>query len=124
MFSNFENAGKHMLGDFKDIKNLHLLDNLTALKTICNEICKQNNFTVLGVMEHIFHPEGISLVFLLSESHLSIHTFPERRFMSFDLYTCRQYENNESYENIFAFVKNILQASEEKSTLKITDRFF
>lgn len=124
MFSNSPHAGKHLLGDFKDIHNMDLLHNLNGLKDLCYEICTQHNFTILGELEHTFEPEGFSLVFLLSESHLSVHTFPERRFLSFDLYTCRQYDNNDTYEMIFSFLKHMLQASEEKSTIKITDRFF
>jgi S-adenosylmethionine decarboxylase proenzyme len=124
MFSNSTHAGKHMLGDFKDIRNTELLQNLSGLKDLCHQICAQHNFTILGELEHTFQPEGSSLVLLLSESHLSIHTFPERRFLSFDLYTCRQYENNSTYEMIFAFLKQILQASEATSTIHITDRFF
>ena len=125
MFSAFENAGKHMLIDFKNVQNLLLLNNKeNSLKDICKQICAENNFTILGEMEYNFSPQGYSFVLLLSESHLSIHTFPEKQFISFDLYTCRQYETNKEYEMIFSNLKNILQASEEKSILKITDRFF
>ncbi len=34
-------------------------------------------------------PGGWSGVVLLAESHISIHTFPGRRFASIDVYTCR-----------------------------------
>ncbi len=39
---------------------------------------------------HVFPgPGGITGVLLLSESHLTCHTFPERGFAAFNLYTCR-----------------------------------
>ena len=39
---------------------------------------------------HIFpEPGGITALFLLSESHLSVHTFPETGFCAIDLYCCR-----------------------------------
>lgn len=34
-------------------------------------------------------PGGITGFLLLSESHLSVHTFPERGFAAIDLYCCR-----------------------------------
>ncbi|MSU55822.1 MAG: adenosylmethionine decarboxylase [Candidatus Taylorbacteria bacterium] len=33
-------------------------------------------------------PGGVSGVVLIAESHISIHTFPERRFLTADVYTC------------------------------------
>ena len=32
--------------------------------------------------------EGVTGIFLLSESHLSYHTYPENNYISIDLYTC------------------------------------
>ncbi len=41
-------------------------------------------------MVHVFpEPGGITALFLLSESHLSVHTFPENGFCAIDLYCCR-----------------------------------
>jgi S-adenosylmethionine/arginine decarboxylase-like enzyme len=59
----------------------------------------------------------------LSESHLSIHTFPEKKHISFDIYTCRQYSDDTFYNEIFKKLSNKLQASLE-STCKIIDRHF
>lgn len=39
---------------------------------------------------HVFPGEaGVTGLWLLSESHLACHTFPERRFAAFNLYCCR-----------------------------------
>lgn len=123
MFEDLKNAGKHLICDFKDIKNLILLNNLTKLKQLFKNICQEHNFIILGELEHSFEPQGISIVFLLSESHISLHTFPEKQFMSFDLYSCRQYENNDDYIKIFKSVVDELNAS-ERSSLQIIERFF
>lgn len=123
MFQHFENAGKHLICDFKDIKNLEVLNDLTALKTMCQKICNTHKYIVLGELAHTFHPEGISILYLLSESHMSIHTFPEKRFISFDLYTCRQYENDNEYMDIYNTIVEWLDASKD-SSLKIVERSF
>lgn len=38
---------------------------------------------------HIKDPGGWSGFLLIAESHISIHTFPRRRFVSADVYTCQ-----------------------------------
>ena len=112
-----------MVCDFKDIKNSELLNNMEKLKLVMREICKTNEFTILNETEHQFSPIGCSFLFLLSESHLSIHTFPEKKHISFDIYTCRQYENNDIYNEIFHTLIDNLQASLD-STCRIMERYF
>jgi len=43
---------------------------------------------ILGEMEHKFKPMGYTAILMLSESHISIHTFPERGSCSIDVYVC------------------------------------
>jgi S-adenosylmethionine decarboxylase proenzyme len=123
MFQEYNSSGKHMICDFKGIQNLDLLNNLDELKNVLREVCKNNDFNILNESEHKFYPIGLSILFLLSESHLSVHTFPEKNHMSFDIYTCRQYSDNAVYMEIFNFLSNKLQASLD-SKYKIIDRYF
>ena len=37
---------------------------------------------------HKFAPQGVSGVVIISESHLTIHSFPEHGYASIDVYTC------------------------------------
>jgi S-adenosylmethionine decarboxylase proenzyme len=125
MFENNNSSGKHLICDFKKIKNTSLLNNKLDLKLLCKDICIANNYTILGETDHEFYPQGCSFIFLLSESHLSVHTFPEKNYMSFDLYTCRQYENNSVYINIFLeLCKKLETSSSQQSECKIIDRYF
>jgi S-adenosylmethionine decarboxylase len=123
MFEEYESSGKHMICDFKDIKNLNLLNDCNELNNILKDICKLHDFQILNEIHHSFQPIGISIIFLLSESHISIHTFPEKNHMSFDIYTCRQYKDNEEYNKIFTFLVNKLEASFE-SKCNIINRYF
>ena len=48
--------------------------------------------TILNVDLHHFQPNGgISGVVVLSESHISIHTWPERDFAALDIFMCGDY---------------------------------
>ena len=105
MFQDSESSGKHMICDFKDIENINLLNNCRELNKLLKNICHVYDFQILSEIEHKFEPIGCSIIFLLSESHLSIHTFPEKQHMSFDIYTCRQYKDNKVYNEIFILLK-------------------
>lgn len=123
MYSEVLTAGKHLIYDIQNIKNTSLLNNPAELKNVLLHICNKYNFTILNTVQHIFSPEGYSLIFLLSESHITIHTFPEKNYISFDMYTCREYTNNDVYNEIHVYLKDILDSS-EKSPFIIIDRYF
>lgn len=54
-------------------------------------------------------PGGWSGVVVIEESHISVHTFPARRFVSIDVYTCR---NGLSLPHIEAYFKEIFHLGE------------
>jgi len=122
MFNNSILAGKHLISDLYNIKNINLLNNCEELKSLCRDICIKYNFSILGELDYIFTPQGLSFIFLLSESHLSIHTYPERNHISFDLYTCKEYQNDDDYNNIIKSLKESLDCND--NTLIINRKFY
>ena len=76
MFNEYESSGKHMICDFKNIKNDKLLNDANELNKVLKDICSEHNFQILKEVQYLFKPIGCSIIFLLSESHVSIHTFP------------------------------------------------
>jgi S-adenosylmethionine decarboxylase len=44
--------------------------------------------TVLQTISKKFDPQGVTVICLLSESHISIHTWPEEGKAAVDVYTC------------------------------------
>jgi len=122
MFNDSISSGKHLICDFKNVENKELLNSLNHLKDMCKTICKVHEFEILQECEHSFSPIGCTFLFLLSESHLSVHTFPEKNYIAFDLYTCRDYEDNYIYTNIYYYLIEQLKAKD--STMQIIDRKF
>jgi S-adenosylmethionine decarboxylase len=124
MFSNANcnSSGKHMICDIKNIKNHILIHDLNKIKNILDTICSDNNFTILNKIEHLFEPQGLSILYLLSESHISIHIFPERNYIAFDLYTCRNYPDNSTYLHIYDYLIQCFDA--DKETPSIIERRF
>jgi len=122
MFSDIQISGKHMIIDLKEIKNQVLIHDLEKIKSLLDDICEKYEFSILNKSEHVFQPEGLSILYLLSESHLSVHTFPERKYIAIDLYTCRDYKDNTVYNEIYDSLVKSFQA--KKETPKIIDRRF
>ena len=79
-------AGMHLLVDLWGAKNLSEPDHIDrALR----EAAVISGATILHSHFHHFTPNGgVSGVVVLAESHISIHTWPERDFAAIDLFMC------------------------------------
>ena len=106
-------SGTHMICDIKNIENMELLNNITQLKGVLNTICEKNKYTIIQKIEHSFEPQGSTIIYMLAESHISIHTFPEKKYMAFDLYTCRSYLDDSIYMEIYDYLVRELNAMRE-----------
>ncbi len=51
-------------------------------------LLKESGFNILDISEHHFKPHGYTALFLLSESHFAIHTFPEECTTYIELSSC------------------------------------
>lgn len=49
---------------------------------------KDGQFTVVNSMLKKFEPQGLTAIVMLSESHISIHTWPEKDYAALDIFTC------------------------------------
>lgn len=50
----------------------------------------ETGLTVLGELEHKFSPYGFTKLWLLAESHLAVHTFPEQNKTYIELSSCSE----------------------------------
>jgi len=94
-------TGKHMICDLRNIRNTDRLESIASLQSFLDSLCKKYDFTILGKLNHQFCPQGSSVLYMLSESHISIHTFPEKQYLALDIYTCRDYSDNSIYLQIY-----------------------
>ncbi|MBI5496892.1 MAG: adenosylmethionine decarboxylase [Deltaproteobacteria bacterium] len=65
-----------------------LLDDVDFLRGVLHEAAAAARCTILGTVDHKFEPQGASVVVLVAESHLSIHTWPEVGYAAVDIFTC------------------------------------
>ena len=79
-------AGSHILVDLWGAKNL---DNQEFIDQTLNHAAEVAGATVLSSDLHQFSSSGgVSGVLILAESHISIHTWPEKEFAAIDIFMC------------------------------------
>ncbi|CAH8708233.1 adenosylmethionine decarboxylase [Paenibacillus thiaminolyticus] len=83
----YSTFGRHVAVDTWGV-DFDLLNNAEYLQTQLVEAAEACGATVLSVQSKQFEPQGATVLVMLSESHLSIHTYPERGFAAIDCYTC------------------------------------
>jgi spermidine synthase len=79
--------GSHLILDFQNVSGLDL-DDLEAVDTFLTQVISDAHATIEGKQRKKFEPIGVSIIYLLSESHLSIHTWPEEKACAIDFYHC------------------------------------
>jgi len=62
--------------------------NPETIKTLFDGLLRQSGFKVLTESEHHFSPQGYTGLWLLSESHFAVHTFPEFKKTYIELASC------------------------------------
>ena len=83
--------GTHIIIDISQIENYDILQFKESIIDILDKIVVKFNLSVVGKVLHQFEPFGVTGVYVLSESHLSIHTFVEEKKVAMDLYTCKSF---------------------------------
>ncbi len=84
--NGIEFAGTHLILDFWGASGL---DELDRMEQAMREAVAVSGATLLHIHLHHFTPNGgISGVAVLAESHISVHTWPERNYAAFDIFMC------------------------------------
>jgi S-adenosylmethionine decarboxylase len=110
----YSTYGRHVICDAWEIDDA-LINDKDFLLNAMSEALLVSGATIQSVQVKSFCPQGLTIAFLLSESHLSIHTYPEEGFAAIDCYTCGNTVNPE------LMVKHLLGALKPKRvyTLKL-----
>ncbi len=111
-------TGKHVYGNLYNC-NEEVISDEEKLKNIVAEAAKKANATLWEIKSWMFKGEkgGISIIALVVESHIALHTWPKFRFATVDIYTC-----GEETDPWKAFEFIISQLKPGKYTVNYVDR--
>lgn len=129
-------VGKHVFGNLYDIEEKYLKD-LQFLKTTMIEAAKIGNLHIIELIEKQFNamnsPDlgGVSLIALIEESHISLHTWPESRYATLDIYSCGlQSDPDAAFKHIIYTLKpksyslyNVDRSNVEDAANRVTTDF-
>ncbi|MFH1236818.1 MAG: adenosylmethionine decarboxylase [Candidatus Aenigmatarchaeota archaeon] len=80
-------TGHHIIAEFiycsKDV-----LNSKEKIEKILSDGITNAGLSVVSIHTHKFNPAGITCLAIISESHIAIHTYPEARHASVDIFTC------------------------------------
>ena len=79
--------GRHILVEFYRCDPAALND-AALIRSAMEEAALRARATVVSSHVHHFSPQGISGVVIIAESHLTIHTWPEKLYAAVDIFTC------------------------------------
>lgn len=82
----FTTFGRHIMADIWGA-DFFVLDDLDLLERHMIEAAGKTGDEVLSVSSEKFEPFGCTLLVLSTESHMSIHTFPEKQYAAVDCFT-------------------------------------
>jgi len=86
-----------------------------ALRTVCLAAARDAGLTIVGDAFHQFQPQGVTGTVLLAESHLAIHTWPERGFVTVDVYVCNlATDNSEKAKRLFRALQSAMKPTRTK----------
>ena len=94
-----DTRGRHVIMEFWDCNDR--IWSAEAVEAALREAVEKANVTLLQLVKKVFKPQGMSAVALISESHFSVHTWPEEGYIALDVYTCGEKAIPEAAVEVF-----------------------
>lgn len=112
---NKNTVGIHILAEFRTKK---YLEDIKAYTVLIQEIAKRYKVQIVGSSEFVFDTNGYTATFLLAESHINVHTWPEYELVHLDLFMCNyQNDNSIKVKKIFAKIQEFFGPYKTNSTV-------
>lgn len=111
--------GLHIIADLYNCRNSDLLVSSDKLRDLCIKACTDSGLTVLG--QHFYQFDGMdgtqtggsTGAVVLAESHLAIHTWPERDGATLDVYVCNfTADNTAKAESVYSTLLEALDPAD------------
>ncbi len=80
--------GKELTADVEDIEDYSVLETIEDIKPLMEKKIESCRLHVVGKCQQQFSPYGATMLYLLSESHLTLHTYVKEKACSINSYTC------------------------------------
>lgn len=93
-------VGAHIFAEFYGVEP-ELIAKKEVVKKKVEKIVLNSNLNKIKSVFHQFQPYGVTGVVLICESHISIHTWPEYKLMTIDIFTCGDFDKAKKVFELF-----------------------
>lgn len=111
MEKEFKAYGPHLMLDLNEC-NPEILDSLDACFDFLNEMPAMIGMTRI-TRPYIFRYEGsyvdddgITGVVIIAESHISLHTYPQKNFAFVDIFSCKPFDTEVAKQHVIDYFKS------------------
>ncbi len=84
------------------------LDNVNFLVDALKTAAQRMGSKIVRIVSHRYSPTGITVIIILAETHISVHTWPEHGYAALDIFICSEEIDPEVG---WLVVKEVLQPS-------------
>ena len=91
-----DTPGLHVMGDLYDVNcDNEFMVNADLLREHCLKLVRDAGLSSVGEFFHQFGSDGgVTGMVVLAESHMSLHTWPEKNYVTVDVYVCSYSQDN------------------------------
>jgi S-adenosylmethionine decarboxylase len=107
--------GIHIIAEVRGVE-ARKISKVEEIRPILDRAISKSGLHVISSTFHQFHPHGVSAVYLLGESHLSVHTWPEYGYVALDIFTCG--DDNSAFKAFEAIIEELQPRSVEKQVIR------
>lgn len=100
------------------LRSVRALDDVAALEYLNTAIAKAIGSKIVKTISHKFQPIGVTSIAIISESHISLHSFPEYLRITVDIFSCNC---DVDISKADACIRRILEI--EEGSYVVTERF-
>lgn len=110
------NPGLHILSEFNSKKSVYLYSSGDC-KQLFDRLIQKHGLSQVGEVYHDFEGGGFTAVLCLTESHMSIHTWPEFELATFDVFLSNfRNDNSDKVRAIYSDVLSFFEGTERQKT--------
>ena len=101
-----KDLARHLLLELHDCDE-QIINDADLLQQIMVQAAARLRATILDVFCHRFQPQGVTVAVIITESHLTVHTWPEYKYAAVDVFTCG---DTSGFEEVSEFLSSQMRA--------------
>lgn len=98
-------VGKNLVIDYYNCDEA-VLNNPEAVKKLIHEISAGIEVNIVQEAYHMYAPVGVTGFAIVSESHISIHTWPEYNYLAVDIFSCKDIKVTSVFDALRRWLKH------------------